>query len=132
MCELVYKLTHSPSLAAKQWHFLPPYHWGKPERAPHYHVYGGGGGGGEVLSFQDGQRQPRPTTSQARAMTSTRTSSMGGAPPLLAMNGKGYTVLHVHNESFASGQSTRTSSMGRAPPLLAMNGWGLYCTPWAQ
>ena len=34
---------------------------------------------------------------------STRTSSMGGAPLLLAMNGRGYTVLHVHNESSASG-----------------------------
>ena len=44
---------------------------------------------------------------------------MGGAPPLLAMNGQGYTVLHVHNESSATGQST--SSMGGAPPLLAMN-----------
>ena len=30
---------------------------------------------------------------------------MGGAPPLLAMNGWGYTVLDVHNESFASGQA---------------------------
>ena len=49
---------------------------------------------------------------------------MGGAPPLLAMNGRGYTVLHVHNESSTSGQSTRTSSMGGAPPLLAMNGRG--------
>ena len=47
---------------------------------------------------------------------------MGRAPPLLAMNGRGYTVLHVHNESSASGQSTRTSIMGGAPPLLAMNG----------
>ena len=53
----------------------------------------------------------------------TRTSSMGGAPPLLAMNGRGY-ILHVHNESSASGQSTRTSSMGGASFLLAMNGWG--------
>ena len=41
----------------------------------------------------DGRR--RPTTSQARAMTSNRRSNMGGAPPLLAMNGRGYTVLHV-------------------------------------
>ena len=30
---------------------------------------------------------------------------MGGAPLLLAMNGRGYTVLHVHNESSASGQA---------------------------
>ena len=30
---------------------------------------------------------------------------MGGAPPLLAMNGRVYTVLHVHNESSASGQA---------------------------
>ena len=30
---------------------------------------------------------------------------MGGAPPLLAMNERGYTVLHVHNESSASGQA---------------------------
>ena len=46
---------------------------------------------------------------------------MGGAPPLLAMNGRGYTVL---NESSASGQSTRTSSMGGALPLLGVNGRG--------
>ena len=45
---------------------------------------------------------------------------MGGAPPLLAMNGWGYTVLCVHNESSASG----TSNMGGAPLLLAMNGRG--------
>ena len=30
---------------------------------------------------------------------------MGGAPPLLAMDGRGYTVLHVHNESSASGHA---------------------------
>ena len=30
---------------------------------------------------------------------------MGEAPPLLAMNGQGYTVLHVHNESSASEQA---------------------------
>ena len=30
---------------------------------------------------------------------------MGGAPPLLAMNGQGYTVVDVHNESSASGQA---------------------------
>ena len=29
----------------------------------------------------------------------------GRAPPLLAMNRRGYTVLHVHNESSASGQA---------------------------
>ena len=46
---------------------------------------------------------------------------MGGAPPLLAMNGRGYTVL---NESSASGQSARTSSIAGAPPLLAVNGRG--------
>ena len=51
----------------------------------------------------DGRRRLM-TTSQACAMTSTRTSSMGGAPALLAMNRRGYTVLHVHNESSASGQ----------------------------
>ena len=49
-----------------------------------------GGGGGKALSWME-----------AHAMTSTRTSSMGGAPSLLAMNGQGYTVLHVHNESSA-------------------------------
>ena len=84
----------------------------EPERAQHYHVYGG------KSTVVDGRR---PTTSQARAMMSTRTSRMDGAPPLLAMNGKGYTVL---NESSASGQSTRTSSIGGAPPLLSVNGQG--------
>ena len=34
-------------------------------------------------------------------MMSTRTSSMGGAPPLASYE---YAVLHVHNESSASGQ----------------------------
>ena len=65
----------------------------------------------------------RLTTSQAHAMTSPRTSRMGGALPLLAMNGWGIHV-RVHNESSASAQSTRTSSM------LAMNWAGLYsmCT----
>ena len=40
----------------------------------------------------DGRRRPTTTMSQARAMMSTRNSSMGEAPPLLAMNGQGYTV----------------------------------------
>ena len=51
---------------------------------------------------------------------------MGGAPPLLAMNGRGYTVLHVHNESSASGQAPEEEGPGRrvqrsqlrlAPPM---------------
>ena len=71
----------------------------------------------KVLSWMDdddnGQR--RSTTSQARAMTSTRTS-MGGAPPLLyvAMNGRGYTdpYDHVHNESSASGQAPEEEGPG--------------------
>ena len=42
---------------------------------------------------------------------------MGGAPPLLAMNGRGYTVLHVHNESSASGQAPEEEGPGRGSPL---------------
>ena len=38
---------------------------------------------------------------------------MGGAPLLLAMNGQGYTVLHVHNESSASGQAPEEEGPGR-------------------
>ena len=56
----------------------------------------------ENIIVMDGRRRP---TSLARAMTSPRTSRMGGAPLLLAMNGRSYTVLHVHNESSASGQA---------------------------
>ena len=46
------------------------YYWGEPERAPHYHVYG------EKRPVVDGR--PTTTTSQARVITSTRTSSMAG------------------------------------------------------
>ena len=60
-----------------------------------------------------GRRRLTTTMSQARAMTSTRTSSMGGAPPLLAMNAWGYTVvLHVHNESSASVQAPEEERPG--------------------
>ena len=65
--------------------------------------------GKKVLSWMDDDDRRRPPMSQARAMTSPRTSSMGGAPPLLAVNGRGYTVLYVHNESSAS---TWTGSRG--------------------
>ena len=62
---------------------------GEPERAQHYHVYGG------KIIVVDGRRRPTTTmtdddynrrqpTSQARAMTSPRNSRMGGAPPLHA------------------------------------------------
>ena len=37
---------------------------------------------------------------------------MGGPPLLLAMNGRGYTVLHVHNESSASGQAPEEEAPG--------------------
>ena len=61
-----------------------------------YHVYGGGGGGGEYCCGWT------TATSQARAMTSTGTSSMGGAQPgrghlamplasYVAISGRGYT-----------------------------------------
>ena len=60
---------------------------GEPERAQHYHVYGKK----IIIVDDDQQRRQRPTTSQARAMASPRTSRMSGAPPLLAMNGRGYT-----------------------------------------
>ena len=82
----------------------------------------------------------RLTTSQAHAMTSPRTSRMGGALPLLAMNGWGIhvrvhnessakctvnqdqqyasyelggAILHVHNESSASGQAPEEEGPGR-------------------
>ena len=38
--------------------------------------------------------------------------SIGGAPPLLAVNGRGYTVLHVHNESSASEQAPEEEGPG--------------------
>ena len=53
----------------------------EPERAQHYHVYG------KKIIVVDG----RLTTSQERAMTSPRTSRLGGTPPM--------------NESSASGQA---------------------------
>ena len=79
--------------------------------------------GGKVLSWMDDDDDDddgRPT-SQARAMTSTSTSSMGGAPPL-HVNGRGYTVFHVHNESSSSGPAV----------WAGLHLCGLYCTPCAQ
>ena len=45
---------------------------------------------------------------------------MSRAPLLLAMNGRGHTVIHVHNESSASGQGktgryNESSASGQAP-----------------
>ena len=42
---------------------------------------------------------------------------MGGPPLLLAMNGQGYTVLHVHNESSASGTGSRGGGTWQLPKL---------------
>ena len=67
----------------------------KPEQAPHYHVYGG-----KVLSWMD-----------ADDNVSSVCDGMGRV--LLAMNGRGYTVLHVHNESSASGQAPEEEGPGR-------------------
>ena len=58
----------------------------------------------------DGRRWP---TYQARAMTSTGTSSMGGAQTPQAINGRGaILVLHAHNASSASGQAPEEEGPG--------------------
>ena len=50
------------------------------------------------LAAETGEARLQRRRELAAAETAEERSRMGRAPLLLAMNGRGYTVLHVHNE----------------------------------
>ena len=70
----------------------------------YYHVYGGGGGGKYCCGWT--------TKTNDNVSSACNDVNQDQQPPLLAMNGRGYTVLHVHNESSASGQAPEEEGPG--------------------